>query len=297
MCLRLRRSIVVESRAAYVSVAHRISSRSVAVLVRVLGRPFFGGGRRDRSGRGRRRRGSPPPARALSSAGVPSATSRPPSSRPTSVGELVGLLEVLRGEEDRSRRRPAAPARSATGRAGCAGRARWSARRGRAAAAGSTSVMARSRRRFMPPEYVAARRSAASVRSKRASSSSTRARASALGRWARSAISRRFSRPVEQLVDRGELPGDADRPAHAVRLPADVEAGDPGLPRVGGDEGREDADHGGLPGAVRAQQGVDGADGHGEVDAAEHVDVGVRLRQSGDLDRSGVVGHASSVQG
>ncbi len=48
----------------------------------------------------------------------------------------------------------------------------------------------------MPPEYVAARRSAASVSPKRASSSSTRARASRAGRCARSAIRRRFSRPV-----------------------------------------------------------------------------------------------------
>ena len=41
------------------------------------------------------------PTLRLSSAGVPSATSVPRVDDADAVGELVGLLEVLRGEEDR----------------------------------------------------------------------------------------------------------------------------------------------------------------------------------------------------
>ena len=52
------------------------------------------------------------------------------------VGELVGLVEVLRGEQDGAavgdERRGSCP----TSGRGCAGRGRWSARRGRSAAAG-----------------------------------------------------------------------------------------------------------------------------------------------------------------
>ena len=41
------------------------------------------------------------PIERLSSSGVPSATSLPSVEDADAVGELVGLLEVLRGEEDR----------------------------------------------------------------------------------------------------------------------------------------------------------------------------------------------------
>ena len=70
------------------------------------------------------------------------------------VGQLVGLLEVLRGEEDRDAVGRPARGRSATWSGGCAGPARWSARPGRSPAARPTSVMARSSRRRIPPEYV-----------------------------------------------------------------------------------------------------------------------------------------------
>ena len=54
---------------------------------------------------GRRRRASPSsrcglPTSAFSDAGVPSATMLPAADDPDAVGELVGLLEVLRGQED-----------------------------------------------------------------------------------------------------------------------------------------------------------------------------------------------------
>ena len=57
-------------------------------------------------------------------------------------------------------------------------------------------LMARSSRRRMPPEYLAARRQAASARSNSASSSEARARASIRDRRSSWAIISRFSRPV-----------------------------------------------------------------------------------------------------
>ena len=51
------------------------------------------------------------------------------------VGELVGLVEVLRGQQHRRARRRPAPGRCPTPGCGCAGRGRWSARRGTAARA------------------------------------------------------------------------------------------------------------------------------------------------------------------
>ena len=62
-----------------------------------------------------------------------------------------------------------------------------------------TSVIARSSRRRMPPEYVAAGRPAASTRSKRSSRSAARRRPSTRPRWCRSAIRIRFSSPVRRL--------------------------------------------------------------------------------------------------
>ena len=50
------------------------------------------------------------------------------------VGEPVGLVEVLRGEQHGGARRPRAPRSSPRAGAGCAGRARWWARRGTAPA-------------------------------------------------------------------------------------------------------------------------------------------------------------------
>ena len=100
----------------------------------------------------------------------------------------------------------------------------------------------------------------------------------------------------QQLVDRGELPGDADGAADAVGLRPDVEPGDPGDAVVGADERGEDADHGGLAGAVGPEQGVDGAGGHGEVDAAQDGVLAVGLRDPGDLDGCRVRVHANSVQ-
>jgi hypothetical protein len=95
----------------------------------------------------------------------------------------------------------------------------------------------------------------------------------------------------DQRVDGGELPGDADRGTYGLRVGGQVVAADVDLTggRIGGDEGGEDLDDGGLAGAVRAEQGEDRSLRDGQVDAVEHDLVAVGLAQS--VRRDGQVGH------
>ena len=58
-------------------------------------------------------------------------------------------------------------------------------------------------------------------------------------------------------VERGLLEGGADRVANGGALLDDVEAGDAGAPRGGREEGGEHVDRGRLAGAVRAEEAVD----------------------------------------
>jgi hypothetical protein len=99
--------------------------------------------------------------------------------------------------------------------------------------------------------------------------------------------------PGEDLVDGRELPGQADRFAHGLRLGDDVESRDARGARIRLQQGGEDADHGRLAGAVRPEQGEDAARGDVEVDALEHVQVLERLLQSAHADRSIRDGHRS----
>ena len=68
------------------------------------------------------------------------------------VGQPVGLLQVLGGQEARSPPRRPGRRRPATPPGGCAGPGRWSARPGRSPTGRPTRPAARSRRRRMPPE-------------------------------------------------------------------------------------------------------------------------------------------------
>ena len=110
------------------------------------------------------------------------------------VGEVLGLVEVLRREQHRGALAGERPGRSSTPRAATAGRARSSARRGRARA-GRRSGSSRCRgggacRRSRSPPV----RPAASVSANRASRSSAIRPGS--GRCRSWATSTRFSRPV-----------------------------------------------------------------------------------------------------
>ena len=89
------------------------------------------------------------------------------------------------------------------------------------------------------------------------------------------------------LVDRGELPGEADPAAHRVGIGDHVEPEHAGAAAVGLEQRREHAHDRGLAGAVRAQEPVDRAAADDEVDA---VDGAVRpegLDQARRRDRRG----------
>jgi hypothetical protein len=89
----------------------------------------------------------------------------------------------------------------------------------------------------------------------------------------------------EQVVDGGELAGDADRGANPVRLALEVEAGDLDLAAVRGEERREDLHGGRLPGPVRAEEREDRSLCDLEVDPVEDGVVAERLSQPRDPQR------------
>jgi hypothetical protein len=88
----------------------------------------------------------------------------------------------------------------------------------------------------------------------------------------------------EQAVDGRVLRGEADAAADLLGLGHDVVARDPRAALVGRAERGEDADGGRLAGSVRAEQPADRACGHRQVDAAESVRVPVALLEAGGLD-------------
>jgi hypothetical protein len=89
----------------------------------------------------------------------------------------------------------------------------------------------------------------------------------------------------EVLVDRRVLTGETDSTTHLVRVGRDVDAGDLGPARRGLQDRGEDADGGGLAGAVRAEQTEDGAGGYLERHALQCVHVVVVLHERVGDDR------------
>ena len=89
------------------------------------------------------------------------------------VGELLGLVEVVRREQDRLARARAASGSSPTPRGARPGRSRSSARRGRRARGRRRARAPRSSRRFWPPESVLTRASRFSPSPTRSITSST----------------------------------------------------------------------------------------------------------------------------
>jgi len=90
---------------------------------------------------------------------------------------------------------------------------------------------------------------------------------------------------AEDLVHGGELAGQAEGLPHVSGLRGDVEPVDVGRPRIRLEQSGKDPHDGGLAGAIRAEQGEDATPLHLEVDAAQDVDVLVRLLQALYLDR------------
>ena len=117
-------------------------------------------------------------------------------------------------------------------------------------------LIAMSRRRRMPPEYVAARRPPASVRPNRSSRASATAPASA---HLRSCATRtRFSRPVRTSSTAANWPVRLIESPDLGRRGGDVVAVDAGAAAVRPEQGGQDAHHRRLAGAVGAEEGVDG---------------------------------------
>ncbi len=169
------------------------------------------------------------------------------------VGERVGLLEVLRREQHGRAVGDEAGGRRPTCPRAWPGRARWSARRGR-----SPTAARRARRRGRGGGACRRsrswpRRPAASVRSNQSSSSRARARASRCRQVEQLADHDEVLHAGQVLVDRGVLPGQADRAAHLLGVADHVVAADPGRAGVGAQQRGQDADGGGLAGAVRAR--------------------------------------------
>ena len=85
--------------------------------------------------------------------------------------------------------------------------------------------------------------------------------------------------PREVLVDRRVLPGEPDAGAQQRRVTHDVEPADLRSPAVGHEQGGQDADAGGLAGAVRAEQPEHGAVWDRQVDAVERLYLAIGLLQ------------------
>ena len=99
--------------------------------------------------------------------------------------------------------------------------------------------------------------------------------------------------PREQVVDGRELPRDADRGAHAVGVLGQVVAGDAHRAAVGADQGREDLDDRRLARAVGAEQREDRPLGDLEIDAVEHEVLAEGLAEPGRGDRRHVTASGS----
>ena len=143
----------------------------------------------------------------------------------------------------------------------------------------------------MPPENVFTSRSAASVEVEPLEQLvGPAAGRRAFDRWCRRPTITRFARAAHQPVDGGLLRGHADAPAHRGRIGHDVDAGDRGRALGGRRERGEDADGGGLAGAVVAEQAEDGAGRDVEVEVAQRPEVAVALAEAAGDDAAAALG-------
>ena len=150
----------------------------------------------------------------------------------------------------------------------------------------------------MPPEYVEAGFNPASTRSNCSSNSGGTPPALRSPQVAQVRHEVQVLLAGEEVVDRGELPGDPDHVTHRIGVAGDVMARDTHLAAVEPDQGGQDLHGGGLPGAVGAEQGEDRSLGDVQVDAVEHDLVAEGLAQPGGRDRGSRCrgGHASSLR-
>ena len=230
-------------------------------------------GRRAGSGSRSRR------ARRSSSDGLPERDDLALAEHGDPVGELLGLVEVVRREEDGLAELAAASGSCPTRRGGPAGSKPVVGSSRKSSSGSPTRPSARSSRRFWPPESVF-------TRALRFSSSPTRAITSA--GVARARVVAGEQRDVlvdgQVRVHRRRLEHDADplAPVAAGALRVDAEDGDAAAVALA--VALEDLDRRRLAGAVRAEQAEDLALLDLEADAANGLDLAVRLAQVADGD-------------
>ena len=148
-----------------------------------------------------------------------------------------------------------------------------------------TSASARSRRRFMPPEYPPTRRSAASVSPMRSSSSLARAARRLCGAPADAPCSRRCSRPVriESSAASWSAAPMAARTSRTLR--GDVEGADRRAAAGRRQQRRQHLHRRRLAGAVGTEEAVDLARLHLEVDSRDSFDPALRIPARGQTPR------------
>ena len=135
----------------------------------------------------------------------------------------------------------------------------------------------------MPPEYVDTLRAAASV-SAETREQVVRDRARVL-EVPQPGDQDEVLPPGEDLVHGRELSGETEGLPHVRSLRGDVEAVDDRAPGIGLEQGGQDLHDRGLARPVRAEQGEDAAPRHLEVDAAQDLQLLVRLLQALNMDR------------
>ena len=185
------------------------------------------------------------------------------------VRKDVGLLEVLRREEDGHSRLPSHQ-RDLVPDVGAALRIET---RGRLVQEENARAMHEREREVEPPLHaprVAGDLAVGGVHETDAMEKLLRARATLL---LRHALQRRLQAEVvargEERVERGLLQRDADEPADLWPVLDDVVPGNERRPRRRRQEGGQDVDRGGLPGAVRAEEAVDLAGRDRDVDPVD----------------------------
>ena len=137
----------------------------------------------------------------------------------------------------------------------------------------------------MPPENVFTSRSAASARSSRSSSSSARRRAIAFGRWCSRPTISRLARALSNPSTVACWAATPMRSRTAAASVDDVESGHGRpSPSVGRRQRGEDADGGGLAGAVVAEQAEHRAGSDVEVEVAQGPQVAEALAEAGGDD-------------
>ena len=209
------------------------------------------------------------PISALSESGVPSATIRPGVDDAHALGQRIGLLEVLRGQEDRD---------PMLAREAC-----------HLVPEGGAALDVESRRGLVEEEdprlvHERKRQVEAALHSARVAADLSPRRVGEpdpVDQLIAAPLRIRLGQPVhpglkahvlasgEERVERGLLERDADRVADVGALADHVVARDPGGARGGGQERRQHVDRRRLACAVRAEKAVDLAGLHLEVDPVD----------------------------